>query len=78
MTNENHQRLRRVFCEVFELEESSAPVKPEQGNIAQWDSLGHLRLIMAVEAEFHVRFATEKIPALLSLKLIEDEIVHVR
>lgn len=39
-----------------------------------WDSLGHLQLIVSVEAAFDVRFRTDRIPDLTTVGLIEDEL----
>lgn len=40
------------------------------GTTAVWDSVAHLNLIMSIEAEFGVAFATAEIPELRSLKKI--------
>ncbi|MEX2048809.1 MAG: acyl carrier protein [Gemmatimonadota bacterium] len=37
------------------------------GTISSWDSVNHLNLVLAIEAEFEIRFATSEIPDLLSV-----------
>lgn len=72
--NSVRHRLRRIICDVFECQESELPSDPDQKSVEQWDSLEHLRLIMAVESEFCVKFQTERIPHLTSLELLLSEI----
>lgn len=76
MKNEdsNKQRLRKVMCEVFDYMEAELPENPDQVSIDKWDSLEHLRLIMAAENEFGIKFRTERIPHLTSLELLLLEI----
>ena len=68
------QRLRGIMCDVFECPESELPENPDQASVEKWDSLEHLRLIMAVESEFGIKFRTEKMPLLTSLELLLLEI----
>jgi len=74
--NDIKLRLRKVICHVFSLAEAQLPAEPSQQNIADWDSLGHIKLIFDVEREFGVRFHTDQIPQLTSIQLIEKEIRH--
>jgi len=76
MNNEysTRRRLRKVIADVLECQESELPDNPHQESIDKWDSLEHLRLIMAVESEFDIRFKTERIPGLTSLELLLSEI----
>ncbi len=68
------QRLRKAMCDVFDCIEAELPENPDQGSIDKWDSLEHLRLIMAVESEFGIKFQTERIQHLTSLELLLSEI----
>lgn len=40
------------------------------GTTPAWDSVGHLNLIMTIEAEFGITFATAEIPELRTLRKI--------
>ncbi len=51
---------------------------PIAETVAGWDSLGHLRLITAVEEAFGVRFQMERIPQLVSPSLLRSEIETLR
>lgn len=61
--NQVAQRVKSVFSKTFGLSDSVDP-SWGQAQIAQWDSLGHLNLIMALESEFGVT-------------LTEDDMVNI-
>jgi acyl carrier protein len=69
-------RLRAITASVFGLPEEQLPSDADQSNLVAWDSLGHLRLIVALEGEFGIRFRTDRIARLTSLALLLDEITH--
>lgn len=70
------ERLIEVFAEVFHLERDSLPENPTLGQLAEWDSLAHIRLIMAVEEAFGLQFQMEVIPKLISFEALLDELQH--
>ena len=50
--SEVEERLRRIFADSFGLESIGDETGPEQ--IEEWDSLAHVGLMVALEAEFGV------------------------
>ena len=56
-----YDKLTAVFRTVFE--DDSLVVAPEltARDVSEWDSLGHIRLIIATEKAFGVRFKTSEI-----------------
>ncbi|MBN8418592.1 MAG: acyl carrier protein [Verrucomicrobia bacterium] len=62
-------RLRRVFSQVLGLPEETVDDATAPDNTAQWDSLTHLRLVMAVEEEFGVTIPAEQIMDMISFKI---------
>jgi acyl carrier protein len=48
--------VRRLVLETLKIEEEKYSEDLASGDIAQWDSLGHLSLLMAVEREFKISF----------------------
>ena len=51
----------QVVARTFEVDHSSITAETGVGRLEAWDSLGHLRLMMEIEAEFDVRFSTQQI-----------------
>ncbi|MBX3231201.1 MAG: acyl carrier protein [Labilithrix sp.] len=64
------ERLRSALESVFGSEGLSLKDDDGPGTTPLWDSVAHLNLIMAIEAEFGVAFPTAEIPELKSLKKI--------
>ena len=69
-------RLRNVFQSVLGVDGASLSDEDSPQTVPEWDSLSHLTLVMAVEAEFGFTFDIGEIPALTSvgsiLRRIED------
>ena len=57
---EVYERLTNVFLDVFD-EEVSLTDQTTAEDVEGWDSLSHIRLILAVEKEFRVRFAASEV-----------------
>ncbi len=62
-------RLKRVFAQVLGLEESAVSDATAPDNTPQWDSLAHLRLVMAVEQEFDIAIPAEQVMDMVSFKI---------
>jgi acyl carrier protein len=68
------ERLREVFVDVFGIDEADVTVDSSPVTIPAWDSVAHLNLIFALEAEFGIQFEAEDIPDLVSFQVIRDKI----
>lgn len=62
--SEIRQRLTQVFRDVFD--DGAIEVRDElrASDVAGWDSLTHVQLIVAVEKAFRVRFTTKEVQGL--------------
>ena len=67
---DQEQRFRSVLESIFG--PAGLTMKDEDGpqTFPDWDSVMHLNLILALEAEFGVRFSTTEIPQLTSIAKI--------
>ncbi len=78
MNNEIMQRITEVFREV--LGDDSLEIRREStaGDIEEWDSLSHINIVLAVEAEFGVKFALGELEELMNvgnmLDMVEGKI----
>ena len=64
-------RIRSVMSAVFEIDSTTIADDAGPKSIEKWDSLRHMKLVLALEEEFGVRFEDDMIEQLLNLKLIE-------
>lgn len=65
-------RLRTVFVETLELPADTDVENLKYRDIEQWDSLGHMTLVTAIEDEFGVQLETEQVIDLSSFKVALD------
>jgi len=54
--NELLNQLTLIFQDVFDNDDIALSTNTTADNIEEWDSLGHIRLIAAIEIEFNVSF----------------------
>lgn len=64
-----------IFDEVFEYEGALAADTTSDA-VEEWDSLGHIRLVLAVEAKFGVRFQPSEVVGLKNLGELADLVVQ--
>ncbi len=62
-------RLRRVFVDTLELGDGVDVANLNYRDIPEWDSLGHMTLVAAIEDEFDVQLDTEQVIGLSSFKI---------
>lgn len=55
------EKLNRIFCEVFSVEESALNSEFDKCNVEGWDSVRQLSLSTAVEDEFDIMLDAEDI-----------------
>ena len=46
------KRLSKIMSDIFDVKQHDITDESSMENIEKWDSLGHLKLIMAIEKEF--------------------------
>jgi len=63
------ERLKRIILRELDLEEFDLQDGTRAGDVPGWDSLSHVKVILAVEREFGSRFKTAE---LLRLKNVGD------
>ena len=54
MQGENEAKLRRIFIEVLEIEPAAYCDELHQDGVENWDSMGMVSLIVAIEAAFEI------------------------
>jgi acyl carrier protein len=64
-------RLRKVVSDILEVDINNVNENSCSDDIEQWDSLTHIKLVMAIEAEFGVKLTPEDMMEMLSVKMIK-------
>ena len=64
------QRLREVMGAVFGIDPTAIAGDASSATIAEWDSVRHLQLMLALEEEFNVQFDADELVSLRTVPLI--------
>jgi acyl carrier protein len=67
-----NDKLRDVFVEALGLDASVDVENLKYREIEEWDSVGHMALVAAIEDEFDVEFATDQVIDMSSFKVAAD------
>ena len=69
-------KIKEVFSNIFwtPLNEINGQSSPD--TIENWDSINHMKLIIALEEEFDVEFTDEEILEMQNVKLIKYILSH--
>jgi acyl carrier protein len=68
------ERVYGVITDVFGVPPEQLGPATVREDIAEWDSLGHLNLMLALEEAFNVSFTVEEMADLTSVKAIVDKV----
>lgn len=74
--NEIEQRAMELVCRVLGTDRSSLNASMPRDAIAQWDSLKHIQVILALEDEFSVEFTDVEIANSRSVDELADLIAR--
>lgn len=65
-------RIRQAMADAWGIPPETIPYDAAVDDFPRWDSLGHLELMLALEARFGVHIAASDMLGLLSLEAIEN------
>ncbi|WP_337996575.1 acyl carrier protein [Oleispirillum naphthae] len=66
------QKLTPIFQDVFDRDDLVLTPELSSSDVEEWDSLSNIRLFVAIEQEFGVRFTTDEITALNNVGELAD------
>ena len=66
----NKKKVFNIIADVFEIKTNLINMESSSNNIANWDSIGMINLILAIEQEFNIKFSSSEISELISVKFI--------
>jgi len=73
---ELENKLKKLFSETFNVAEEKITPETQPANLAEWDSLGQLRLFMNMESEFQISFQIDEIKELYSFEMLLKRIME--
>jgi len=59
--NEVLKQVTAIFIDVLEKEDLVITAETTANDIEEWDSLAHIRLVVAIENKFNTRFSSREI-----------------
>jgi acyl carrier protein len=68
-------KVRTIVAETLNLPMAEIGLKTAQGKPAQWDSMGHLNIVLSLEQEFDVSITPELVESMVS---VEDIVRQLR
>ena len=69
------QKLRKIFCDVFSIDEQDVKDELAYSSIPTWDSVAHMAMVAEVEETFDIMMDTDDIIDMSTFK-ISVEIVE--
>lgn len=66
--------VKTVIAATFSINENTITPQTSSEDIEQWDSLGHIHLILQLESTFNIKFNITAIPKLTSVNAIVAEL----
>lgn len=68
----NLEKLNKIFCEVYSVEESALNESFINTNVESWDSVHHLSMVAGIEEEFDLMMDAEDILEMTSYENVKN------
>lgn len=68
------QRVNEIMSDTFDLDDLKVGRETTAADIEEWDSLSHVRLIVAIERAFKIKFSNAEIERLRNVGELVDAI----
>ena len=69
-----HEKILNVVADIFEVPINQINNELSLNSIKQWDSVNHLKLMIALEEEFEIKFTKDDIESMINLSIIESTV----
>lgn len=64
------EKIKQIMSDIFFINTSDITENSSQDTIENWDSIGNLNLVTALEEEFEINFTDDQIIEMLNFKLV--------
>ena len=62
------ERVKQIMADIFDINPKKINKSTSMDNVAAWDSLKHINLILELEQEFRISLDTKEIESMLSFE----------
>lgn len=66
------RKLKKIFADVFDIPEEEIEDESSRDTIENWDSIQHLQLILALEANFGIHLTADEVIEIQTFKGVKD------
>ncbi len=70
--NNTTNRIAEIFQKIFDYPADKITLQTVPDDVPRWDSLGHISLVSALQAEFGVELELDEIMEMVSVAKIEE------
>ena len=70
MSSDVEQRVKNMMAALFKMPVADINLDTSVDIVEGWDSLNHMKLVMALEESFAIEFSEQEVTELLSLELV--------
>lgn len=74
MSDVNLERIQEIMADTFDLDDLTVTRETTAADVEEWDSLSHIRLIVAIERAFGIKFTNAEIESLSNVGELLDTI----
>jgi acyl carrier protein len=74
VADEIFERIQEVMADTFDLDDLTVTRETSAADVEEWDSLSHIRLVVALEREFGIKFSNSEIEDLENVGQLVDVI----
>ena len=74
MTDDILHRVQEIMADTFDLDDLHVTRETSAADIEEWDSLSHIRLVVAIERAFGIKFTNSEIEGLQNVGELVDVI----
>ncbi|MDR3689473.1 MAG: acyl carrier protein [Fimbriimonas sp.] len=67
-------RIQACIVDSLKIEPGRVTQETRQEDLEEWDSIGHLTIVLSVEAEFDASFQMEDIPGMTSVAILTQHV----
>ena len=74
MSDVSLEKIQEIMIDTFDLDDVTITRETTAADIEEWDSLSHIRLIVAIEREFGIKFSNAEIEGLANVGQLLDTV----